>query len=156
MIPLGLPHQFVFLQLIRREATRRQPPTISALLLSNLCIDPKPTAPMPSQTSLLPGTLDLLILKTLTMGDLHGYSIAQHIKRLSEDVLRVEEGSLYPALQRMQVKGWITSESKPSPTGRTARYYKLTPEGLKQLGAEEEAFHKSVAATTRVLRGAES
>ena len=111
---------------------------------------------MPDETSLLPGTLDLLILKTLTMGVLHGYAIAQHIKRLSKDALRVEEGSLYPALQRMQVKGWITSESKPSPTGRIARYYKLTPAGRKQLGAEETAFHKSVAATTRVLRGAES
>lgn len=111
---------------------------------------------MPDETHLLPGTLDLLILKTLTMGVLHGYAIAQHIKRLSKDALRVEEGSLYPALQRMQVKGWISSESKPSPTGRTARYYKLTAAGRKQLGAEEAAFHKSVAATTRVLRGAES
>lgn len=72
-------------------------------------------------TPLLAGTLDLLILKTLTMGVLHGYGIAQNIQRLSKDALRVEEGSLYPALQRMQVKGWVASESKRTPTGRQAR-----------------------------------
>src|SRR5262245_45310952 len=103
---------------------------------------------MPHETPLLPGTLDILLLKTLTMGVLHGYAIAQHIRRLSKDTLRVEEGSLYPALQRMQVKGWISSEAKPSPTGRIARYYKLTASGRKQLSTEEDAFLKSVAATT--------
>lgn len=107
-------------------------------------------------TPLLAGTLDLLILKTLTMGVLHGYGIAQNIRRLSKDALRVEEGSLYPALQRMQVKGWVASESKKSPTGRQARYYRLTAAGRRQLQAEEEAFRRSVAATTQVLRGAES
>src|ERR1041385_3335504 len=96
---------------------------------------------------LLAGTLDLLILKTLSLGVLHGYGIAQHIHRLSQDALRVEEGSLYPALQRMQVKGWVTSEIKRPPTGRRARYYRLMPAGRKQLAAEETAFHKSVAAT---------
>ena len=105
---------------------------------------------------ILAGTLDLLILKTLSAGSFHGYGIAQHIKRLSRDALRVEEGSLYPALQRMQVKGWIASEWKDSPTGREARYYKLTPLGRKQLKQEEADFARSVAATTRVLRGAES
>lgn len=108
------------------------------------------------RSTLLPGTLDLLILKTLSLGTAHGYAIAQHILRVSRDALRVEEGSLYPALQRMQVKGWVSSEWKRSPTGRDARYYKLTAAGRKQLGAEEASFHKSVAATTRVLRGAES
>jgi len=107
-------------------------------------------------TTLLPGTLDLLILKTLSVNASHGYAIAQHIHRLSREALRVEEGSLYPALQRMQVKGWITSEWKASPTGRQARYYRLTPAGRKQLGLEEASFHKSVAATTRVLRGADA
>ena len=105
---------------------------------------------------LLAGTLDLLILKTLTMGVLHGYGIAQNIHRLSREGLRVEEGSLYPALQRMQVKGWVASESKRTPTGRQARYYRITAAGRRQLGAEEAAFQRSVAATTRVLRGAES
>jgi transcriptional regulator len=108
------------------------------------------------RSNLLPGTLDLLILKTLSAGVLHGYAIAQHIHRLSRDALRVEEGSLYPALQRMQVKGWVSSEWKQTPTGRRARYYRLTPAGRRQLGLEESNFHKSVAATTRVLRGAES
>ena len=72
----------------------------------------------PENAPLLAGTLDLLILKTLSAGAFHGYGIAQHIKRLSREALRIEEGSLYPALQRMQVKGWIASESRKSPTGR--------------------------------------
>ena len=105
---------------------------------------------------LLAGTLDLLILKTLTLGVLHGYGIARHIHRLSGEGLRIEEGSLYPALQRMQVKGWVASESKRTPTGRQARYYRITAAGRRQLGTEEAAFQRSVAATTRVLRGAES
>ena len=111
-----------------------------------------PDSPAP----ILAGTLDLLILKTLSAGSFHGYGIAQHIKRLSREALRVEEGSLYPALQRMQVKGWVASEWKDSPTGREARYYKLTTLGRRQLKQEEAEFERSVAATTRVLRGAES
>lgn len=107
-------------------------------------------------TPLIAGTLDLLILKTLTMGVLHGYGIAQNIHRLSREALRVEEGSLYPALQRMLVKGWVSSESKRTPTGRQARYYRITATGRRQLGAEEAAFQRSIAATTRVLRGAKS
>jgi PadR family transcriptional regulator, regulatory protein PadR len=101
---------------------------------------------------ILAGTLDLLILKTLSAGSFHGYGIAQHIKRLSGDALTIEEGSLYPALQRMMVKGWITAESKKSPTGRDARYYRLTAGGRKQLGDEEADFRRSIAATVRVLR----
>ena len=102
---------------------------------------------------LLSGTLDLLILKTLSAGAFHGYGIAQHIKRLSNEALTIEEGSLYPALQRMMLKGWIASESKKSPTGRDARYYRLTPAGRKQLGQEEADFKRSIAATVRVLKG---
>ena len=105
---------------------------------------------------LLAGTLDLLILKTLSLGAMHGYGIAQHIHRLSEDALRVEEGSLYPALRRMQVKGWITSVEKRTPTGREARYYRLTTTGSRQLASEEAQFERAVAVTTRVLRGAQS
>ena len=112
---------------------------------------------MPSEHApLLAGTLDLLILKTLAVSSFHGYGIAQHIKRLSDDALRVEEGSLYPALQRMQVKGWVASEWKTSPTGRDARYYKLTAAGRRQLGHEEAEFKESVAAITRVLRRADA
>jgi transcriptional regulator len=109
----------------------------------------------PNPASVVSGTLDLLILKTLSVGILHGYGIAQHIKRLSRDALRIEEGSLYPALQRMKVKGWISSEWKKSPTGRNARYYKLTAAGRRQLGEETSAFNRSVAAISRVLRSAE-
>ena len=102
---------------------------------------------------LLPGTLDLLILKTLSLSAMHGYGIAQHIHRLSGDALRIEEGSLYPALQRMQVKGWVASEMKRTPTGRQGRYYRITAAGRRQLGTEEESFLRSVAATSRVLKG---
>ncbi|HVE36541.1 MAG TPA: PadR family transcriptional regulator [Gemmatimonadaceae bacterium] len=108
---------------------------------------------MNAPSPLLAGTLDLLILKTVSIGPMHGYAIAQHIHRLSNDALRVEEGSLYPALQRMQVKGWLASETKRSPTGRQARYYRLTAAGRKQLIAEEKAFRASVSATTLVLEG---
>jgi PadR family transcriptional regulator PadR len=109
-----------------------------------------------SGASIVSGTLDLLILKTLSVGALHGYGIAQHIKRMSGDSLRVEEGSLYPTLQRMKAKGWITAEWKKSPTGRRARYYRLTTAGRNQLGEEASAFERSIAAIKRVLRGAES
>lgn len=107
-------------------------------------------------TPILTGTLDLLILKTLSVGSFHGYGIAQHIQRLSRDALKIEEGSLYPALQRIQVKGWIASEARKSPGGREARYYRLTAAGRRQLGQEESSFTRSVAATVRVLKGAES
>jgi PadR family transcriptional regulator, regulatory protein PadR len=105
--------------------------------------------------SVVSGTLDLLILKTLSAGTLHGYGIALHIKRLSRSALQIEEGSLYPALQRMQIKGWISSEWKKSPTGRKARYYKLTAAGRRQLGEETTEFNRSIAAISRVLRSAE-
>ena len=108
------------------------------------------------RTQVLAGTLDLLILKTLSVGVMHGYGIVQHIRRLSNGDLRIEEGSVYPALQRMLTKGWIVSEAKKTPTGREARYFRLTPAGRRQLAAEEEEFKRSVAATTRVLRSAES
>jgi PadR family transcriptional regulator PadR len=106
-------------------------------------------------SNILAGTLDLLILKTLSASPMHGYGIAQHIHRLSGDTLRVEEGSLYPALQRMQVKGWVDSETKPTPTGRQGRYYSITTAGRRQLSAEEKSFYRAAEATSRVLRGAE-
>ena len=100
---------------------------------------------------ILAGTLDLLILKTLSAGAFHGYGIAQHIKRLSREALKIEEGSLYPALQRMQVKGWIASESKKTPTGREARYYKLTAAGRKQLAVEKASWDKLTAAVQLIF-----
>ena len=88
---------------------------------------------------------------TVSVQSLHGYGIAQHLQRLSEDVLKVEEGSLYPALQRMQLKGWIKSKWRQSPTGRRARYYELTAVGKRQLSAEQEGFERVIAAIRAVL-----
>lgn len=94
----------------------------------------------------------MLLLKTLSLGPLHGYGIAQHIRRLSRDILRVEEGSLYPALQRMQLKGWVASDWKLTPTRRRARYYRLTAAGRKQLGVEHSTFERLIAAISRVMQ----
>jgi PadR family transcriptional regulator PadR len=102
---------------------------------------------------LLPGTLDMLILQTLTLGSIHGYAIAQHIGRLSEDVLRVEQGSLYPALDRLQRQGWVKSEWRETPTKRRARYYTITASGRKQLGEELSEYNRVAGAIARVLRG---
>ena len=104
--------------------------------------------------SLLPGTLDMLVLKALSAAPMHGYGIAQHLARLSDDFLRVEEGSLYPALQRMRQKGWITAEWKLTPNRQRARYYTVTARGRKQLGAEHSNFEMMVAAIGRVMRSA--
>src|SRR5512140_1146235 len=93
-----------------------------------------------SKNELLPGTLEMLLLKTLSIEPMHGYGIAQHIQMLSADVLTVEEESLYPALQRMLVKGWVQAEWKISANNRRARVYRLTAAGRKQLGVEETRF----------------
>ena len=103
------------------------------------------------RSDLLPGTLDLLILRTLGLGSLHGYGIAQHIQRLSDDVLRVEEGSLYPALQRLELKGWVKSTWRLTPTKRRARYYDLTRAGAKQIQSEVKNFDRVIEAVRRVL-----
>jgi len=109
---------------------------------------------MAKKPELLPGTLDLLILNTLARAPLHGYGIAQAIKRLSDDVLTVEEGSLYPALQRLLVQGWVKAEWKKTETNRRARYYTLTAAGRKQLGLELSEFEQMIAAIGRVLQNA--
>ena len=103
------------------------------------------------RSELLPGTLEMLILKTLSIGIMHGYGIAQHIQQISEDVLQVEEGSLYPALQRMQLKGWVSSEWGQTPTKRRARYYTLTTLGKKQLAQEVADFDRLLVAIQRVM-----
>ncbi len=105
-----------------------------------------------TKLDLLPGTLDMLVLKTLTRGVKHGYGIAQHIGQMSESALQVEEGSLYPALQRMQLQGWIVSEWGHSVNNRRARYYRLTPAGRKQLGRAESVFEQMLEAIARVMR----
>ena len=101
---------------------------------------------------LLPGTLEMLVLKTLSIESMHGYGIAQHIQMLSADVLTIEEGSLYPALQRMLVKGWVAAKWKTSANNRRARFYTLTTEGKRQLGVEESRFAQRFAAIMRVMK----
>jgi PadR family transcriptional regulator, regulatory protein PadR len=107
-----------------------------------------------AKDALLPGTLEMLILKTLTRAPSHGYGIAQYIRQVSDDVLQVEEGSLYPALQRLQLKGWVTSEWATTENNRRARYYRLTPAGRKQLAAESAGYERLVAAIARVMNPA--
>jgi transcriptional regulator len=102
-----------------------------------------------------PGTLYLLVLKTLARhGELHGYEIAEAIERGSEDVLQVEEGSLYPALQRMLLKGWVTAEWGVTAGNRRARYYKLTAAGRKQLAQEQSQFERVFGAISRIVQTA--
>jgi len=110
---------------------------------------------MAPRNDLLPGTLELLILRTLEESPMHGYGIAQHIQKVSADVLRVEEGSLYPALQRLDLKGWVTWEWRTTPTKRRARYYTLTREGRRQLRAEVAGFDRMIGGIRRVLAGEE-
>ena len=104
--------------------------------------------------TLLPGTLEMLILKTLSRTPLHGYGIAQYIRQVSDEVLQVEEGSLYPALQRLQLKGWVSSEWAMTQNNRRARYYQLTPLGREQLVSESANFDRMIEAIIRVMKTA--
>jgi transcriptional regulator len=103
---------------------------------------------------LLPGTLDLLILRTLLRGPMHGYAIAGRLRQVSEDVLVVGESSLYPALQRLLLNGWVKGEWGASENNRRARFYTLTAAGRKRLAAEREEFQRLVVAIQKVLEGA--
>ena len=103
------------------------------------------------KNDLLPGTLDMLVLKTLTRGTLHGYAIAQLLRQLSDDVLQVEEGSLYPALQRLELNGWVDGEWGVSSNKRRARFYKLTPAGRKKLAADRARYETMNGAISRVM-----
>jgi transcriptional regulator len=103
---------------------------------------------------LLPGTLDLLILKTLTRKPMHGYAIVEHLRSVSEDVLQIGESSLYPALQRLLLNGWVTAEWGTSENNRRARYYTLTAAGRKQLRSEHEEFDRLIGAIRKVLQTA--
>ena len=103
---------------------------------------------------LLPGTLYMLILRTLSRGPLHGYAIARRIKDASGSGLEIEDGSLYPSLNRMLVKGWLAAEWGTSENNRKARFYRLTPGGRKQLNAEAKEFDKLVRAIQMVMRTA--
>ena len=108
-----------------------------------------------NRDELLPGTLFLLILRTLARGgEMHGYEIAGSIQRISKDVLQVEEGSLYPALQRMLIKGWVVGDWAQTENNRRARYYRLTADGRKQLGVELSQFDRVMQAISRVIQTA--
>src|SRR5258708_2463857 len=109
---------------------------------------------MTKESDLMPGTLDMVILKTLTRGPQHGYRDASSIKRASDDVLTVEEGSLYPALQRLLLQSWVKAEWRSTETKRRARYYTLTAAGRKQLGLEQTQFETMIAAIGRVMQDA--
>ncbi len=108
------------------------------------------------KAEMLPGTLEMLILKTLERNaqPMHGYGIALYLKQISQDVLKVEEGSLYPALQRLAIKGWVKAEWGQSDNNRRARFYKLTPAGRKQLRREEADFERILEAILRVMQPA--
>jgi transcriptional regulator len=107
------------------------------------------------RTDLLQGTLDMLILKIVALGPVHGYGIAQRIRQISSDVLQVQQGSLYPALHRLEKRGWIAADWGESENNRQARFYRLSAKGRKQLVAEEETWNRLSQAVALILRTAE-
>ncbi len=109
---------------------------------------------MQDQIELLQGTLDMLVLRTLQWGPEHGHGIGQTIRRSSADLLKIERGSLYPALHRLEAQGWISSEWKASELNRRAKYYRLTTAGKKQLVAEQSKWNRLVKTIARVMRPA--
>jgi PadR family transcriptional regulator, regulatory protein PadR len=113
-----------------------------------------PTRGDVDRIELLQGTLDLLVLRTLLPGPAHGHAIARNIERNSEDVLQVEQGSLYPALHRLVKRGWITAEEGASENNRRAKFYRLTTKGRKQLSVETTKWEKLARAITDILRAA--
>jgi PadR family transcriptional regulator PadR len=113
-----------------------------------------PESSTPARSDLLAGTLDMLILRTLSLGPLHGYAVAQHIGRISESVLQVEQGSLYPALERLLRKGWVTARWGETPTKRRARYYTITRSGRAQLREKSSEYARVVLAIARIMKRA--
>jgi transcriptional regulator len=111
---------------------------------------------MPTEKSdLLQGTLDMLILKIVALGPVHGYGISQRIRQISKDVLQVQQGSLYPALHRLERRGWLDAEWGESENGRQAKFYKLSAGGRKQLAEEQENWQRLAVAVSLILRTAE-
>jgi len=109
----------------------------------------------PDKSDLLQGTLDLLVLKVVALGPLHGYGISQRIRQISKEALQVQQGSLYPALHRLEKRGWLTASWNESETGRPAKFYKLSAKGRKQLAQEEENWQRLTDAIRLILRTAE-
>ena len=109
---------------------------------------------MGKPTDLVQGTVDLLILKTIALEPLHGWAIAQRIRQLSDEILQVQQGSLYPALQRLEKQGWITADWGASENNRRARFYTVTAAGRKRLAEERQEFNRLVVAIQRVLETA--
>jgi len=107
------------------------------------------------KTDLLQGTLDLLILKVVALGPVHGYGISQRIRQISDSVLQVQQGSLYPALHRLEKRGWLAADWGESENGREAKFYRLSAKGRKQLAAEEETWNRLSNAVALILRTAE-
>jgi len=111
---------------------------------------------MPIEKSdLLQGTLDMLILKIITLGPIHGYGISQRLRQISREVLLVQQGSLYPALHRLEKRGWLAAEWGESENGRQAKFYKLSPKGRKQLDKEESNWNRLAEAVARILQTAQ-
>ena len=108
-----------------------------------------------SKQDLLQGTLDLLVLKVAALGPIHGYGIAQRIQQISHDALQVQQGSLYPALHRLEKRGWLTAEWRETETGREAKFYALTRAGRRQLETERESWTRLTQAIALVLKAAE-
>jgi PadR family transcriptional regulator len=111
---------------------------------------------MPTDKSdLLQGTLDMLILKIVALGPVHGYGISLRIRQISKEVLQVQQGSLYPALHRLEKRGWLTAEWGASESGRQAKFYKLSPKGREQLQAEESNWERLAQAVTQIMQTAQ-
>ncbi len=109
----------------------------------------------PEKSDLLQGTLDLLILKVVSVGPMHGYGISQRIRQVSKDVLQVPQGSLYPALHRLEQRGWLNASWSESESGRPAKFYKLSPKGRRQLASEEQSWQRMTDAISLILQVAD-
>jgi transcriptional regulator len=106
----------------------------------------------PEKSDLLQGTLDLLILKVVSLGPMHGYGISQRIRQISKEVLQVPQGSLYPALHRLEQRGWLNASWSESDSGRPAKFYKLSPKGRRQLATEEQSWQRMADAIGLILQ----
>jgi len=115
-------------------------------------VEVKGVAMTPERIELPQGTLDLLILRTLSLGPQHGWAISERVQQISDDVLRIQQGSLYPALHRLERRGWIKAKWGASENNRRAKYYELTKAGQKQLATEQDTWEKLTAAVAQVLR----